>query len=138
MGVYWATYLYHGRIINREEYDRLFRVFQDIDKKQWIRKITKDMWILHAPGRIVLSGSIDPVVERFTIEYEEAFRNDSLWREKWKSCTLTNIDKLHEYCRVSSNCEPQTCVCEVELWSVGDTARISKNIPIDLSSSFCC
>ena len=58
MGIYSTTILYHGRLLSPCGFQRL----QRLPDKAYVSKVCKDRWILHAPGKCLTLGSMDPVI----------------------------------------------------------------------------
>ena len=58
MGIYSTTILYHGRLLSPCGFERL----QRLPDKAYISGVCKDRWILHAPGKCLTLGSMDPVI----------------------------------------------------------------------------
>ena len=62
MGFYWTTLLYQGRLLSQTAHDKLTKAKGELDSA-FLTKVTKDRWILHAPGMCLTMGSVDPVLE---------------------------------------------------------------------------
>ena len=111
MGFYWTTLLYHGRLLSRPAYIRLTQVKGDLSSAV-VKKVTKDEWILHAPGKYITMGSMDPVlnrqqkkagkvslraVEKWLAQHDERLLKTTGVKSEWTSATqeqLQEIDSL--------------------------------------------
>jgi hypothetical protein len=61
MGIYWTSFLYFGKLLSPETFLRL----QNYNTVGFIRKVCHDRWVLHAPGRCITMGSMDPALEEY-------------------------------------------------------------------------
>ena len=123
MGIYSTTILYHGRMLSPCGFQRL----QRLPDKAYICRVCQDRWILHAPGKRLTLGSIDPVIDdnekevgfvRQT-EVDRLLLRHLQLKEDWDSATTAQLDELSSLVRAAAGddtAEPRNYICELQ-WS---------------------
>ncbi len=123
MGIYSTTTLYHGRLLSPCGFERL----QRLPDKAYISRVCKDRWILHAPGKCLTLGSMDPVIDddekdvgfvRQT-EVDRLLLRRPQRKEEWDSATTAQLDELSSLVRAAAGdntAEPGNYICELQ-WS---------------------
>ena len=118
MGIYSTTILYHGRMLSPCGFQRL----QNLPDKAYISRVCQDRWILHAPGKCLTLGSMDPVIEdsekevgfvRQTEVDRLLFRRQKL-KAEWDSATTAQLDELSSLVRAAAGddtAEPRNYSC---------------------------
>lgn len=141
MGVYWATYVYHGRLLDGDARDRLADAVADVDAR-FVSPVAENRWILHAPRRLVRVASIDPVLEDVEAQrgwvhpakVEALLRGNPQWDD---ACTPDEAETLGRYARIAAppgaSTKTYVCVCEVE-WSTlgGGKGVLRRNVRAEL------
>lgn len=141
MGIYWATYLYYGRLLSKDLYERLVANCGEIDKN-FIRRVAQDNWILHTPSRLIPIGTIDPIlqdnVDQVDHSYVEAILTDNpLWQQQWNALTKSDENQLKTYIKASADSDvseddslPHIYICEIEWSTYGGRGIVEKNIRV--------
>lgn len=135
MGMYWTTYLYDGCLINRQQYERV----QGTTDKAVLHNVNDGCWILHAPGRWLVMGSMDPVLEDHEIAagYVDAAelqawlakRPDAL--EAWQAASdRTLLEELVARAAGGGPTLSGTRVCQVGWDTYGGAARVEHDLPV--------
>jgi hypothetical protein len=130
MGFYWSTYLYMGRLCSPEARDRV--VASGLKTDGFLVEVSKERWVLHAPGRFVTMGSIDPILEAHEknegkVSLAEAMEWLAKREEentKWNSVSAEDLAHLQKLITAAAapdegNTAPGVYICEVS-WSTLD------------------
>lgn len=139
MGFYWSTFLYFGRMCSPEAHQRLLA--SGLDVNGFLLPIAADRWILHAPGRFVKIGSMDPILEEHEkrqshVALSEAMNflrkmDDSY--QKWNATSnddLAHLDSLIQAAAApdETNVKPAVYICETSWCTLDDSNRVTYNI----------
>lgn len=138
MGLYETTVLYHGRLLSPVGFQRL----AGRKTSGYITGVCKNRWILHAPGKHMVVGDTDAVIERHEkeagrIEHAEVDRMLSrrpARQQLWESTTEEQTNYLRELVKVAAADEkavPGTYMCEVA-WSTLEPSSISEELTYNL------
>jgi hypothetical protein len=140
MGLYWASYLYFGRLLNKQARERLLQrtTHQTFPPPSIrLRQMCADNWILHANGRFVKLGWIDPVLEQHEIvagkvarSSLDAYLDKPQWqqtRKDWDAVTQKEIEILDDLIKLAAGEESEgvcakTFICQLQ-WSPSDLPR---------------
>ena len=125
MGIYWVSYLYHGIMVSKPKFE-LMR--PSVDPK-CVKMIAPERWVIHAPGRFIKLGSIDPVLDDNDIrqgvnrdKIDHILQKNPIWYQQWHECQdKTEIDEWGIF------------ICELQCSSMHITdiaERVSYNIRV--------
>jgi hypothetical protein len=133
MGLYWQTLLYHGRMLSADARERLVSArLPHMDR--FLRKVAKDRWILHAPNKCIVMGSIDPILEDrekragqvSKQEVEKWLAGNPEAKEKWSSVFDEDMARLRELIVIAANGDeqavPDTYIAEID-WTTLDLSE---------------
>ena len=139
---YEMTVLYHGRLLSPVGFARL----KGHDSASAVRQVCKDRWILHAPGRHVVVGSIDAVIDKHEKAAGRILRSevDKLLtqiakiqpekKKEWDSVTDQQMDDLKRLVKIAANdetAEPGLYMCEVA-WSTLEPESFNQSLTYNL------
>lgn len=138
MGLYDTTILYHGRLLSTAAFKRL----DGLATKGYISKVCKDRWILHAPHKHIVVGSMDPVIENHEkrarriqqAEVDRMLSRSPKHKLQWESTTADEIHRLNELVKVAADDQeavPGTYMCEIA-WALLDPASSYESISYNL------
>jgi hypothetical protein len=129
MGFYWYTVLYYGRLCSSEAHDRI--ITSGLKTDGFLTDVARDRWVLHAPGRFVTMGSMDPVLEKHEKDQGSVSLAEAMeWlakdgkKEAWDAASASDLDHLNALIKAAAaegekNTEPGVYICEVS-WSTLD------------------
>lgn len=143
MGIYWNNWLYYGRLLSADTYQKL--VGKTSLKPGFFTHLYADRIILHAPGKCLRIGWIDPVIEDHEVrkgeislaEVIQKIRDVPKMWESWNSTTPEQVSQLDELIeQAADGSEAQKFVgtyiveCQYSSYgdSLGDDIRVTKNI----------
>ncbi len=138
MGIYEATTLYHGRMLSPVGFQRL-------DRKQtrdYVSSVCHDRWLLHAPGKRIILGSLDAVIEAHEkqaghvaqAEVDKLLSRHPKLKTEWSSTTEEQLDNLRKLVKIAAadeSAEPGTYICETS-WSTLDSDTSSESLTYNL------
>ena len=109
MGIYTTTILYHGRMLSPVGYQRL----ETLTTKGYISKVCQARWVLHAPGKCLTLGSLDPVIEDHEKvagfvkqdEIDNLLSRHPKLNAEWSSATSAQIRDLNALVRAAADDE---------------------------------
>lgn len=129
MGVYWASFVYHGRLLRRETYDAFMALEPSVRQGCAVTPVG-DLYALHAPGRGFWAGSVDPLLEPHEIHrgWVDADEVDGVIdrregkRPAWDAATpeqIAHVDAVVESLAESLGGDRGIAVyiCEAKWWS---------------------
>ena len=123
MGIYTTTILYHGRMLSPVGHQRV----ETLPTRGYITKVCQDRWVLHAPGKCLTLGSLDPVIEDHEKvsgfvkqnEIDNLLSRHLKLKAEWSSATSAQVEELNALVRAAADdetAEAGTYMCELE-WS---------------------
>lgn len=123
MGVFWTTRLYHGRLLSLAAYNRI----RERTPQDFLQQVADERFVLHAPGRCLDVGFMDPVLS----EHAKESGNVSLEHvqsciEKYPEWSRTTADQLRlvedlvKAAADDPSAAPGIYVCEVESCTLVD------------------
>ena len=104
-----------------------FQRLQNLPDKAYISRVCQDRWILHAPGKCLTLGSMDPVIEDSEkqvgfvsqTEVDRLLIRHQKLEADWDSATTAQLDELSSLVRAAAGddtAEPRIYMCELQ-WS---------------------
>jgi hypothetical protein len=117
MGIYYASFLYYGRLLSGMGHGRLMAAADPALLQQYLTNLTPDRWILHAPGRCINLRNIDPVLEPREVKagFVEPAEVDKLLGRRpepaaaWKGVTEAQLAQLTQFVRIAAGNQPKEC-----------------------------
>lgn len=144
MGLYWATCVYHGRLLRKSTYDAYCALDDDMRHGCEVIPVAQDTYVLHVPGRGFWAGNIDPMLEAHEVnrgwvdgeEVDRVIDSRPGKREAWDAATPEQVAHVDDVVRALGGHIPCTAaaiavyLCEVQWDSYGSSsmARLCKNI----------
>lgn len=142
MGIYTNSCLYYGRLLRNNTLDEL-RKKKPVPDSFLMTIIEDEYTVLHAPGKYLNIGGIDPIIEvhereQGYISLDEVMgqlENHKEWYDAWTSTTPEDLQLLEEYVRLAADDEsakPGTYIAEIEwctLEGPGDPGTLKANLP---------
>ena len=139
--MYLGTILYFGRMLSPDAQNR---ISSEPDIERFLSKVAKDRWVLHAPSRKIIMGSVDPVLE----EHEKrrgfvTFNDIDKWLAKhkaeqqlWSAATESDLSRLDHLVMLAAggapNAKSGVYICEISwttyTWPEGDEGALTYNI----------
>ena len=128
MGIYWTTTLYHGRLLSPAAFTRLSNKRMPArESKSYITKVCPDRWIVHAPKRRLVLGTMDPIIDHHEkeagsvqrSEVDRIFARHPEMSAEWNSSEAADLQELKKLVVLAASdetAEPGTYICEVR-WS---------------------